>query len=342
MIYLLIVKFIRIIRSTLTDILRHTAEMQYGLISASKPSQYLTKQAIPCFPMFVSCSSLVYVLYLCLFKVEWIRLENIDYRQKQRTTRTSSLEKRPVRNRYLRSPEGEILTLGGFIASDTMVGVWRWMLAVVGLMCVCLWGSTEAVGGAVSRPRPQRRPPKKPKVDPIDLTPPAQNIDIQRMAGRWYLLNTASKCSFLINHGTNVEPTVMTLTPNSDQTLSVSTKTRHNHQCWEILQVYNISPTPGKLTLKGSRPELNVDIVIVESDYDNYAIMFYQKRGKITMKLYGRSVDDLSEPMLSKFEQLAEKQNLGLAYLFPFPTYSHCGEVDQDHTISKFNTAIKQ
>ncbi|XP_060920658.1 complement component C8 gamma chain [Labrus mixtus] len=215
-----------------------------------------------------------------------------------------------------------------------MVGVWRWMLAVVGLMCVCLWGSTEAVGGAVSRPRPQRRPPKKPKVDPIDLAPPAQNIDIQRMAGRWYLLNTASKCSFLINHGTRVEPTVMTLTPNSDQTLSVSTKTRHNHQCWEILQVYNISPTPGKLTLKGSRPELNIDIVIGESDYDNYAIMFYQKRGKITMKLYGRSVDDLSEPMLGKFEQLAEKQNLGLAYLFPFPTYSHCGEVDQDHTIN--------
>ncbi|KAM6971694.1 complement component C8 gamma chain [Tautogolabrus adspersus] len=216
-----------------------------------------------------------------------------------------------------------------------MVGVWRWMLAVVGLMCVCLWGSAEAVGGAVSRPRPQRRPPKKkPTVDPIDLAPTAQNIDIQRMAGRWYLLNTASKCSFLINHGTKVEPTVMTLTPNSDQTLSVSTKTRHNHLCWEILQVYNLSPTPGKLTLKGSRPELNTEIVIGESDYDNYAIMYYQKRGKITMKLYGRSVDDLSEPMLTKFEQLAEKQKLGLAYLFPFPTYSHCGEVDQDHIIN--------
>lgn len=36
----------------------------------------------------------------------------------------------------------------------------------------------------------------------------------------------------------------------------------------------------------------------------------------------GRSVDNLSEPLLTKFEQLAEKQALGLAYLFPFPTYS--------------------
>ncbi|XP_049420648.1 complement component C8 gamma chain [Epinephelus fuscoguttatus] len=217
-----------------------------------------------------------------------------------------------------------------------MAGVWRCMLAVVALMCVCLWDSTEAVGGAVSRPRPQRRPRKKPKVEPIDVTPAAQNVDIQQMTGTWYLLNTASKCSYLINHGTKVEPTVMTLTRSSptDETLSVSTKTRHNHQCWEILQVYDLTPTPGKLTLKGTRPELNTEIAIGETDYTSYAIMYYQKRGKITMKLYGRSTDNLSEPMLTKFEQLAEKQGLGLAYLFPFPTYSHCGDVDQDHVIN--------
>lgn len=217
-----------------------------------------------------------------------------------------------------------------------MAGVWRCMLAVVALMCVCLWDSTEAVGGAVSRPRPQRRPRKKPKVEPIDVTPAAQNVDIQQMTGTWYLLNTASKCSYLINHGTKVEPTVMTLTRSSptDETLSVSTKTRHNHQCWEILQVYDLTPTPGKLTLKGTRPELNTEIAIGETDYTSYAIMYYQKRGKITMKLYGRTTDNLSEPMLTKFEQLAEKQGLGLAYLFPFPTYSHCGDVDQDHVIN--------
>ncbi|XP_029314070.1 complement component C8 gamma chain [Cottoperca gobio] len=217
-----------------------------------------------------------------------------------------------------------------------MAGVRRCTLAVVVLMCVCLWGPTEAVGGAKSRPRSQRRPPKKPKVNPIDLTPAAQNVDMQQMTGTWYLLSVASKCSYLINHGTKVEPTVMTLTrPSaSDPTLSVSTKTRHNHQCWEILQVYNLTPTPGKLTLKGARSELNTEIVIGETDYNSYAILYYQKHGKINVKLYGRSVDNLSEPMLSKFEQLAEKLNFGLAYIFPFPTYSHCGDVDQDHVIN--------
>lgn len=100
---------------------------------------------------------------------------------------------------------------------------------------------------------------------------------------------------------------------------------------------------------------MNTEIVIGETDYNSYAVIYYKKRGKITVKLYGgppvhviyvlnlqltvsglnktyfecvfvlctgRSVDNLSEPMLSRFEQLAEKQNMGLAYLFPFPTYS--------------------
>lgn len=52
------------------------------------------------------------------------------------------------------------------------------------LMCVYLWDSAEAVGGAKSRPRPQRRPPKKPKITPIDLTQPEQDIDIERVRNK--------------------------------------------------------------------------------------------------------------------------------------------------------------
>lgn len=224
------------------------------------------------------------------------------------------------------------------IVCARMTGGCRCVLAkvvvVVVVLYLCLFIPTEAVGGAKSRPKPQRRPPKKPKVVPTDSTPPAQNIDIQQMTGKWYLLNIASKCSYLMKHGSKVEPTVMTLTGPSDQILSVSTKTRHNHQCWEILQQYHLSSTPGKLILQGARPEFNTEIVIGDTDYTSYAVLHYQKLGKITVKLYSRSVDELSEPVLTKFEQLAEKHGMGLAYLFPFPTYSHCGDVDQDHKIN--------
>lgn len=51
-------------------------------------------------------------------------------------------------------------------------------------------------------------------------------LSVLQMMGKWYLLIAASKCSYLMNHGTKVEPTVMTLARSSDQTISVSTKTR--------------------------------------------------------------------------------------------------------------------
>ncbi|XP_041717604.1 complement component C8 gamma chain isoform X1 [Coregonus clupeaformis] len=216
-----------------------------------------------------------------------------------------------------------------------MTRVWLCVTMVM-VVCVCLWGSAEAVGGAVSRPRPQRRPHKKPKVNPIDDTPPPQNIDIQQMGGTWYLVNAASKCNFLMKNGLKVEATVMTLMPPSspNTALSVSTTTRLNHQCWEILQAYTITPTPGRLLLNGSRPLLNTEIVIGETDYSSYAVFYYQKQGQLTMKLYGRSKDTLSEAILDKFEDLAEKKGLGLAYVFAFPNYSHCQSVDKDHVIT--------
>lgn len=42
------------------------------------------------------------------------------------------------------------------------------------------------------------------------------------------------------------------------------------------------------LYIPGSPPEQNIEIVIGDTDYNSYAIMYYQKQGKITMKLYGR------------------------------------------------------
>lgn len=65
-----------------------------------------------------------------------------------------------------------------------MAGVWCYTLAAVVLICASMLDPAEAVGGAKSRPRPQRRPPKKPKVEPTDATLPAQNVDMQRVRKR--------------------------------------------------------------------------------------------------------------------------------------------------------------
>lgn len=72
-------------------------------------------------------------------------------------------------------------TAGIKLITVTMAGVWRYMLAAVVLIYASMLDPAEAVGGAKSRPRPQRRPPKKPKVEPTDANLSAQNVDMQRV-----------------------------------------------------------------------------------------------------------------------------------------------------------------
>ncbi|KAJ0059666.1 hypothetical protein NL108_009177 [Boleophthalmus pectinirostris] len=149
------------------------------------------------------------------------------------------------------------------------------------------------------------------------------------MLGKWYLLNMASKCSHLMTHGHNAEATTMTLdltTFGKEQKLSVKTTTRHNHQCWEIHQLYDFTKTSGFFTLKGNDPKIDTKVTILDTDYTSYAIFVYEiqkkKVRKTSLKLYGKSVAELHEPTLLKFEAVAATKNFGLAFMFPFPTYS--------------------
>lgn len=38
----------------------------------------------------------------------------------------------------------------------------------------------------------------------------------------------------------------------------------------------------------GKRPDENMDIMVLETDYSSYAMLVFKRAGKITMKLYGR------------------------------------------------------
>ncbi|KAG7259909.1 hypothetical protein CRUP_017476 [Coryphaenoides rupestris] len=52
-----------------------------------------------------------------------------------------------------------------------------------------------------------------------------------------------------------------------------------------------------------------------------YAFIRYKKGSLMTLKLYGRSTINMSELMLTRFEQLAEEHGMSLAYMFPFPNF---------------------
>ncbi|KAK0135059.1 Complement component C8 gamma chain [Merluccius polli] len=207
-----------------------------------------------------------------------------------------------------------------------MTGLWHCVTLAVVLMCVCLWGSATAdpVGAAKVRERIVRKQkPPNPTANPVDRIPVGRPIDMSMLRGKWYLLNLASKCPYQLRPGSRAEATFIDLTPpeGPGSSMSVSTKTRFNHDCWEIIQQYYPTPTQGRYLLKGKKDsESDTDVIIMEVD-NAYAFILYQRKGMVTLKLYGRSTINLSEPMLAKFERLAQEYNMSLAYLFPFPTF---------------------
>ncbi|XP_061093514.1 complement component C8 gamma chain [Conger conger] len=171
--------------------------------------------------------------------------------------------------------------------------------------------------------------------NPIDKIPAVLDIDLPKMNGKWFLVSVASKCQYLRENNLRLEGTtiILTVDPSPTSPLSVSTLRKLNMQCWEIRQKYLSTKTSGRFLLKSRNKKNDIDVVIGETDYNSYSILYYQKRGKISIKLYGRS-ERLEDHILDKFEQLAEKQNLGIDFVFPFPKYGFCQSADEKHVLS--------
>ncbi|MCI4391457.1 hypothetical protein PGIGA_G00134650 [Pangasianodon gigas] len=202
-------------------------------------------------------------------------------------------------------------------------------LSLVLLLGFSLW---EPVDGRRTRYKPKPKP--KPDKKPIEEIAPAQNVDISKMNGQWYLLSVASRCKYLLEHGYKVEGTIITLTATDSPKapIQVSTFTKLNYQCWEIKQQYETTKSLGRFLLRAKMPVKNTEVLIVETDYNSYAILLYKKMNNLTLKLYGRS-PEIAEDIVDKFEEIAKKQNLGLDVIFQFPNYGFCQSADSEHTL---------
>ncbi|XP_036378315.1 complement component C8 gamma chain [Megalops cyprinoides] len=177
-----------------------------------------------------------------------------------------------------------------------------------------------------------RRPPKE---DPLDKITPVKDLNLAQLSGKWFLISVASRCQYLRDNNFRVESTTVTLTapayPSSP--LTVSTLRKLNLQCWDIRQQYRPTRTSGRFLLRGNRPANDIHIVVGETDYISYVILYYQKQRNISMKLYGRA-EKLPDDILDKFEQLAEKQGFSIDFVFPFPKYGFCLSADEKHTLN--------
>uniref|UniRef100_A0A8C5WIW3 Lipocalin/cytosolic fatty-acid binding domain-containing protein n=1 Tax=Leptobrachium leishanense TaxID=445787 RepID=A0A8C5WIW3_9ANUR len=138
-----------------------------------------------------------------------------------------------------------------------------------------------------------------------------------QFSGQWYLLSIASECNYLKVNNHRVEATVVQA--------SRSTKPKATEDldgiCWEIRHEYPKNKVSGRFTSLSLCSGRGSSLMVVgETDYENYAILYYQRQRKITLKLYGRK-KTASDDIYRKFDEHVSGQGIDLIYIYPFPSY---------------------
>ncbi|XP_028342708.1 complement component C8 gamma chain isoform X5 [Physeter macrocephalus] len=174
-----------------------------------------------------------------------------------------------------------------------------------------------------------QRPPRPPS--PISTVQPKANFDAQQFSGTWFLVAVASSCRSLQEQGHRAEATTLHVTPQG-AAMAVSTFRKLDGICWQVRQLYRDTGLPGRFLLQARGARGAVDVVVGETDYRGFAILYLERARQLSVKLYARSLP-VSESFLSVFEQRVQGANLTEDHTLFFPKYGFCEAADQFHVL---------
>uniref|UniRef100_A0A5F4W4N6 Complement component C8 gamma chain n=1 Tax=Callithrix jacchus TaxID=9483 RepID=A0A5F4W4N6_CALJA len=185
-----------------------------------------------------------------------------------------------------------------------------------------------AAGSLGQRPR---RPPQPPS--PISTIQPKANFDAQQFAGTWLLVAVGSACRFLREQNHRAEATTLHVAPQGT-TMAVSTFQKLDGICWQVRQLYRDTRVPGRFLLPARGARGAVHVVVAETDYQSFAVLYLERAGQLSVKLYARSLP-VSDSVLSGFEQQVREAHLTEDQIFFFPNYGFCEAADQFHVLEE-------
>ncbi|XP_032978059.1 complement component C8 gamma chain isoform X1 [Rhinolophus ferrumequinum] len=133
--------------------------------------------------------------------------------------------------------------------------------------------------------------------------------------------------------GHRPEATTLRVAPQ-DTAMAVNTFRKLDGICWQVQQLYRGTQVPGRFLLQARGARGPVDVVIGETDYQGFAILYLERARRLSVKLYVRSLP-VSDLVLSTFEQSVQRANLTEDHIYFFPKYGFCEAADQFHLLDE-------
>merc|ERR1712035_1274 len=162
-----------------------------------------------------------------------------------------------------------------------------------------------------------------------EITPVA-DFDLQKMAGKWYMVGFATNALWFVNHKAGMKVGTAMLVPTAVGDLDLSyANLNADGTCWRMTHLAKKTDTPGRFTFRSQVWNNENDMRIVDIVYDDYALVHTIKTkdgvSEVLNKLYRRA-PEVSEDLQQKFINFSLQTGISSDNIVILPANGECPE----------------
>uniref|UniRef100_UPI0037E803F9 lipocalin-like n=1 Tax=Semicossyphus pulcher TaxID=241346 RepID=UPI0037E803F9 len=160
---------------------------------------------------------------------------------------------------------------------------------------------------------------------------PVADFDLQKMAGKWYLIGFATNAQWFVNNkaGMKMGTAIVAPTEGGDMDLSYS-NLNADGTCWRMTHMAKKTETPGRFAFRSQIWQNDNDMRIVDIMYNDYALVHTIKTkegvSEILNKLYSRT-PEVSADLQQKFTQFSLQTGILADNIAILPRNGECPDV---------------